>query len=45
MTENEKLFLRMVHDPKLRQVLLERLHHIGLLSEFLEVENETMPTI
>ena len=45
MTPDEKRFLEMVHDQELRQALLERLHRIGLLSEFLEVESETTPAI
>ena len=41
MTNDEKRFLDMVHDPELKPILLERLHRIGLLSEFLAVENGT----
>lgn len=44
MTNNEKRFLEMVHDPELRPILLERLRRIGLLSVFQEIENETTPT-
>ena len=41
LTEQEKLFLRMVHDPDLRRVLLERLEKLGLLSAFLQAETGT----
>ena len=41
MNENDKLFLQMIHDPLLRAGLLERLEKLGLLSAFLEIENET----
>lgn len=41
LTKQEKLFLRMVHDPDLRIVLLARLEQLGLLSAFLQAENGT----
>lgn len=41
MNDNEMMFLQMVHDPELRQVLLERLEKLGLLTSFLEAENGT----
>ena len=41
MNEHERMFLEMLHDPKLKQDLLERLEKIGLLSAFLQAENET----
>ena len=37
----EQQFLDMVHDPTLREVLLERLARLGLLSAFLQAENGT----
>ena len=41
MSENEILFLELVHEPSLRINLLERLEKLGLLSAFLQIENET----
>lgn len=41
MNEMDKLFLKMIHDPALRKDLLVRLERLGLLSAFLEIENET----
>ena len=41
-TEEEKKFLRIVNNPKLRARLLDRLAELGLLSAFLQAENETM---
>lgn len=41
MSEQDRLFLKMIHDPELREGLLERLEKLGLLSAFLQVENET----
>lgn len=41
MNEIDKLFLKMIHDPALRTDLLARLEKLGLLSAFLEIENET----
>lgn len=41
MSDDEKRFLEMVHDPVLRQALLVRLETLGLLSAFLLAENET----
>ena len=43
MSESEQRFLDMVHDPDLRQALLERLAQLGLLAAFLEIESETIP--
>ena len=43
MNEEERLFLKMLHDETLRANLLARLEQLELLSSFLEVENETMP--
>lgn len=40
-TEEEKKFLRIVNNPKLRARLLDRLAELGLLSAFLLEENET----
>ena len=42
ITEEDKQFLRMIYDPILRADLLVRLEKLGLLSAFLEVENETI---
>lgn len=39
MTNDEKKFLTYVHDPKLRQILLEHLKKLGLLSAFLAAES------
>lgn len=41
-SEEEKMFLQMVHDPVSRQHLLDRLEQLGLLSAFLEAENGTI---
>lgn len=41
LNSQELMFLKMVHDPELRKVLLVRLEKLGLLSAFLEKENET----
>ena len=41
MSEQDKMFLQMVHDPTLKADLLVRLEKLGLLSAFLEIENET----
>ena len=41
ITEEEKMFLRMIYDPVLREDLQARLERLGLLSAFLEVESET----
>jgi len=41
LTNQEKLFLLMIHEPTLRKDLLERLEKLGLLAAFLEIENET----
>ena len=41
MSELEEEFLRQVHDPELKTHLLVRLEQLGLLSAFLEAENET----
>ena len=41
MSENEKKFLTMIHDPELREALLVRLEKLGLLSAFLAIESET----
>ena len=40
MTEEELLFLDLVHN--FRATLLERLEKLGLLSAFLQAENETI---
>ena len=42
MSEEDKKFLKLLHNKTLRANLLERLERLGLLSSFLEVENETM---
>ena len=42
VNEMDKLFLKMIHDPALREDLLVRLEKLGLLSAFLEIENETI---
>ena len=41
MSESEKRFLEMIHDPALRANLLVRLEKLELLSAFLEIENGT----
>lgn len=41
MTEEEKQFLEMVHNPEIREALLERLARLGLLAAFLAAENGT----
>ena len=41
LNEMEREFLRMVHDPELRQVLLVHLEKLGLLSAFLQAESGT----
>ena len=41
MSQDEKRFLQMIHDPALREALLVRLEKLGLLSAFLEAENGT----
>ena len=41
MNEDDKLFLKMIYDPSLREGLLERLERLELLSSFLEVLSET----
>ena len=41
MSEQEKRFLEMIHDPTLKADLLVRLEKLGLLSAFLEIENGT----
>lgn len=41
MTEDERRFLDMVHDPEIRQDLLARLEQLGLLAAFLSAESET----
>ena len=40
LTREETDFLRMVNDPYLRKDLLARLEEIGLLEDFLKVEEE-----
>lgn len=40
LTREETAFLRMVNDPYLRKDLLARLEEIGLLEDFLKVEEE-----
>ena len=45
MSEYERMFLEMLHDPKLKQDLLARLERIGLLAAFLEAENETTKVV
>ena len=40
LTHEEAAFLRIVHDPGLRKDLLARLEEIGLLEDFLKVEEE-----
>lgn len=42
LTREEKDFLTLVKEH--RPILLDRLQSLGLLSSFLEVENETKPT-
>ena len=39
LNEREKEFVRMVNDPDLRKVLLERLEKLGLLSAFLRAKS------
>lgn len=41
LTDEEKLFLEIVHDAELRAHLLARLEAEGLLFAFLEAESET----
>ena len=41
MSDEDKLFLKMLHDPALRANLLERLEQLGLLASFQKVEYET----
>ena len=41
LTENEQKFLELANNPETRQVLLERLEQLGLLSAFLAAENGT----
>ena len=38
----EKQFIELVNDPDQRGRLLERLEKLGLLSAFLQAENETI---
>lgn len=42
MNSEDIRFLEMLHDPALRANLLVRLEKLGLLSSFLQVENETI---
>ena len=41
LSEEDQMFLKIVHDPSLRAALLERLQALGLLDAFLQVESET----
>lgn len=41
LSEEELRFLRIVHDPARRGVLLEHLREQGLLDAFLQIESET----
>jgi UTP:GlnB (protein PII) uridylyltransferase len=41
LSQNEILFLEIVHNPVIRPNLLDRLQDLGLLSAFLQVENGT----
>ena len=43
MNSEDIRFLEMLHDPALRANLLVRLEKLGLLSAFLQAENETTP--
>ena len=42
ITDRERMFLELVQDPVSRRGLLDRLQDLGLLSAFLEAENETI---
>ena len=41
LSSDEIKFLEMAKDPTSRPILLDRLARLGLLSAFLEAENET----
>ena len=40
MSNEDKRFLQILHNPELRASLLERLEELELLSSFLAVEHE-----
>lgn len=42
LTEDERSFLALVHDPVSRPALLDRLAQLGLLVAFREIENGTI---
>ena len=41
LSEEDQRFLRLIHDPGLREALLEHLREIGEIDAFLQAENET----
>ena len=45
MSNEDKRFLQILHDPLLKANLLERLEELELLSSFLAIEHEAMQGI
>ena len=43
MTDEDKKFLQIIHNPAIRPALLARLRDLELLSAFQEIESGTKP--
>lgn len=45
LSEEDLRFLQIIHDPDLREDLLERLREIGEIDAFLQAESETSQAV
>lgn len=44
LSQDDQQFLQILHNPNLREALLEHLREQGLIDAFLAAESETTPT-